>query len=62
MTPGIAYALVILLSLDAPAHPEPSWFLTRAECEAHAAVRVFHYEVTGRPVAFVGCQRVRMTP
>lgn len=61
MTPGFAYALVILLSLDARAHPEPGWYATRAECERHAAVRVFHYELTGRPVAWVGCQRVRMT-
>ena len=60
MTPGFAYALVILLSLDAPAHPEPTWHATRAECEAHAPVRVLHYELTGRPVAWVACQRVRM--
>lgn len=61
MTPGFAYALVILLSLDAPAHPPPSWHGTRAECEAHAAVRVHHYELTGRAVSWVACQRVRMT-
>lgn len=60
MTPGIAYALVILLSLDAPAHPEPSWHATREACEAHAAVRVMHMELTGRPVSWVACQRVRM--
>jgi hypothetical protein len=60
MTPGIAYALMIVLSLYAPAHPPPTWHATRADCERHAAVRVFHYEMTARPVAWVACQRVRM--
>jgi hypothetical protein len=60
MTPGIAYALMIVLSLDAPAHPEPTWHATREECQAHAAVRVTHYEMTARPVAWARCQRVRM--
>jgi hypothetical protein len=60
MTPGIAYALMVFLSLDARAHPEPSWHGTRAECEAHAAVRVWHYETQGRAVAWVACQRVRL--
>ena len=60
MTPGWAYALMIVLSLDAPAHPEPSWHATREACQAHAAVRVTHYEMTARPVAWTACQRVRM--
>jgi hypothetical protein len=60
MTAGIAYALMIVLSMDAAAHPEPTWHATREACEAHAAVRVFHYETTARPVAWVACQRVRM--
>jgi hypothetical protein len=60
MTPGWAYALVVFLSLDARAHPEPQWFGTLAECRRHAPVRVLHFELTGHPVAHVDCQRVRM--
>jgi hypothetical protein len=30
MTPGWSYALVVLLSLDASAHPPPQWFGTLA--------------------------------
>ena len=60
MTPGWSYALMIVLSLDARAHPEPTWHATREACEQHAAVRVFHYEMTARSVAWVACQRVRM--
>ena len=60
MTPGIAYALMIVLTFDAPAHPPPTWHGTREACERHAAVRALHMELTGRPVAWVACQRVRM--
>lgn len=60
MTPGFSWALLVVLTLDAQFPPPPSWHATRAECEAHAAVRAFHYEVTGRPVAHASCERVRM--
>lgn len=62
MTPGWAYALTIILTLDAPAQPPPSWHATLQDCRATAPVRVAHYELTGRPVSWVGCQRVRVAP
>ena len=60
MTTGIAYALMVFLTLDTRMPPSPSWHATRAECEEHAAVRVAHLEWTGQPVAWVACQRVRV--
>lgn len=60
MTPGYAWALLVVLTMDGRMPPVPSWHATREDCEAHIAVRAFHYEVTGRPVAWVGCQMVRM--
>lgn len=62
MTPGISWALLVVLTLDAQFPPPPTWHATRADCEAHAAVRAFHYETQGRPVAHVSCQRVRTPP
>lgn len=63
MTPGFAWALVVVLHANtssAPLPPPPQWFATREECEAYAAARTFHFETTNRPVAWVGCQRVRL--
>ena len=60
MTPGISWALLVVLTLDAQFPPPPSWHATRADCERHAELRVYHYETTGRPVAHASCERVRM--
>lgn len=60
MTPGVSWALLVVLTLDAQFPPAPTWHATRAECEQHAAMRVYHYETTGRPVAHASCERVRM--
>lgn len=60
MTPGFSWALLVVLTLDAQFPPAPSWHATRADCEQHAAMRVYHYETTGRPVAHASCERVRM--
>lgn len=60
MTPGFSWALLVVLTLDAQFPPAPTWHATRAECEQHAAMRVYHYETTGRPVAHASCERVRM--
>lgn len=56
----MAWALMIILTFDTALPPPPSWHATRQDCEAHAAMRVYHYELTGRPVSWVGCQRVRL--
>lgn len=60
MTSGFAWALTIVLSMEARAHPVPSWHATRERCEAQAALEVAHLEMTGRPVAWAGCQRIRI--
>ena len=60
MTPGFAWALTIVLSMDARAHPVPTWHATQEECQRMATVRVAHLEMTGRQVAWAGCQRIRM--
>lgn len=61
MTPGIAYALTVILSWDAPAHPEPRWFATQQQCWGAAPARVLELAPHGGPVAHVGCRRARMT-
>ena len=60
MTPGVAWVLAIVLTFDTAMPPTPTWHATLEDCQRHAPVRVFHFEVTGRPVAYVACHRVRL--
>jgi hypothetical protein len=60
MTPGIAYALMIVLSLDARAHPPPTWHGTREACWDAAPARITQLAPAGQPVEWIRCQRVRM--
>jgi len=56
----MVWALIVILTFDNAIPPSPSWHATREDCEAHVAVRATHYELTGRPVSWVACQRVRI--
>lgn len=56
----MVWALIVILTFDNAIPPAPSWHATREDCEAHVAVRATHYELTGRPVSWVACQRVRI--
>ena len=60
MTPGFAWALTIILAVDARAHPVPTWHATQEECQRMATVRAAHLEMTGQQVAWMGCQRIRV--
>jgi hypothetical protein len=60
VTPGSAWALLVVLTFDTAFPPSPTWYATQEECQRHVAVRLFHYEITNRPVAYVECRRVRM--
>lgn len=60
MTPGFAWALLVVMSVNTDIPAPPTWYATREECEAHAAIRVVHYEMTNRPVSYVACQRMRL--
>jgi hypothetical protein len=59
--PGFAWALLVVLAFDANIPPTPTWHSTQDECKRYAAVRVFQYETTNQPVAYVECRRVRIT-
>lgn len=60
MTPGFAWALTVVLSFGAGTHPVPTWHATQEACERQREIEATRHQLAGRPVEWMGCQRIRV--